>query len=68
MAGTDTGDANNYFQKNPFFDKVVNPFFGGAYFTDNEFFWQPFFGEVHGSGTNPPPPADAPKATRKTKG
>ena len=65
MAGTDIGDANNYFQKNKFFDKVINPFFGSKYFTENEFFWQPFFGEVH-SGTNPPPPA--PKATRKTKG
>ena len=58
----DTGDATNYFQKNPFFDKVINPFFGGDYFTKNEFFWQNFFGETHngGGGTNPPPPVPDP--------
>lgn len=57
MAGTDTGDANNYFQKNDFFDKVKNPFFNSEFFK-LPFFFQPFFGEEHGGTTNPPPPTN----------
>ena len=63
----DTGDANNYFQKNNFFDKVVNPFFGGKYFTDNEFYWSPFFGEVHNPTTNPAPPPPKARTRRSAK-